>query len=223
MRRCAWSATLLATTALLAAHPPRAGADTWSWPLPGPHEVVRGFDPPLHPWDPGRRGVDLAARPGEAVRAAGTGVVRFAGVVAGVATVSVAHPGGLLTTYQPVRASVHVGDVVAAGALIGRVAASGSRCPPGVCLHWGLRRGADYLDPLALVGVGTVRLLPSAPAAERRWLTPAIGGASVGSSSTVVAWALLARRRRCRPPAGVTSLDDARRRREEASGVIPTH
>ncbi|MFF4652402.1 peptidoglycan DD-metalloendopeptidase family protein [Streptomyces sp. NPDC001380] len=33
------------------------------------------------------------------------------------------------------------------------------------CLHWGLLRGRRYLDPLALLGLGTVRLLPSEPAA----------------------------------------------------------
>jgi hypothetical protein len=28
------------------------------------------------------------------------------------------------------------------------------------CLHWGLRSGALYLDPLILLGLGPVRLLP---------------------------------------------------------------
>jgi hypothetical protein len=36
------------------------------------------------------------------------------------------------------------------------------------CLHWGLRRAAadgyvDYLDPLLLLGLGRVRLLPTDP------------------------------------------------------------
>ena len=48
-------------------------------PIPSP-EVVRGFDPPEQRWLPGHRGVDLTATPGAAVRAAGDGRVRFAGV-----------------------------------------------------------------------------------------------------------------------------------------------
>jgi len=28
------------------------------------------------------------------------------------------------------------------------------------CLHWGLLQGDVYLDPLALLGLGRVRLLP---------------------------------------------------------------
>ena len=43
----------------------------WQWPLrPGPDRVVRDFDPPPRPWLAGNRGVDLAGRAGEPVRAA---------------------------------------------------------------------------------------------------------------------------------------------------------
>ncbi len=34
---------------------------------------------------------------------------------------------------------------------------------PVVCLHWGARRGAEYVDPLGLLGSGRVRLLPWRP------------------------------------------------------------
>ena len=54
---------------------------------------------------------------------------------------------------------------MAAGAPIGLLLAGHPGCPAGVsaCLHWGLRRGAIYLDPLALLGLGRVRLLPLRP------------------------------------------------------------
>ena len=132
----------------------------WDWPLPAPHHVERGFDPPPRPWLAGHRGVDLTGAAGEPVLAAGAGVVAFAGRVALVPVLSIRHPDGLLTTYQPVRSALHAGDRVAAGQRIGRLVEAGSHCAPAACLHWGLRRGVDYLDPLSLLHLNPVRLLP---------------------------------------------------------------
>jgi murein DD-endopeptidase MepM/ murein hydrolase activator NlpD len=80
--------------------------------------------------------------------------------VAGRGVVSIVHPGGLRTTYEPVTASVGVGDQVARGDPIGMLVVGHPGCPAAACLHWGLRRGTVYLDPLALLGLGRVRLLP---------------------------------------------------------------
>src|SRR5215470_6669685 len=82
---------------------PPAPAPAFRWPLDGTPTVTRPFQPPPEPWLPGHRGVDLAATPGAVVRAAGAGTVAFAGQVAGVGVVSIDHPGGLRTTYEPVR------------------------------------------------------------------------------------------------------------------------
>jgi murein DD-endopeptidase MepM/ murein hydrolase activator NlpD len=132
----------------------------WQWPLrPVPNQIVHDFAPPPEPWLPGHRGVDLAGHAGEPVHAAGAGVVSFAGSIAGVGVVSVTS-GALRTTYEPVKATVHRGDQVASGDVIGRLAAEGSHCEPAACLHWGLLRGEDYLDPLALLGLEQVRLYP---------------------------------------------------------------
>jgi murein DD-endopeptidase MepM/ murein hydrolase activator NlpD len=139
---------------------PAAPARVFRWPLDGAPRVVRRFDPPAQPWLPGHRGVDLAGRPGAVVRAAGAGRVRFAGRIAGRFVVSVDHAGGLRTTYEPVEPVVRTGDEVAAGDPIGRLASGHPGCVMSACLHWGLRRGDVYLDPLALVGLGQVRLLP---------------------------------------------------------------
>ncbi|MEJ3744139.1 M23 family metallopeptidase [Actinomycetes bacterium KLBMP 9797] len=138
--------------------PPSEG--DFGWPLAGSPTVVRGFDPPPQPWLPGHRGVDLAAPPGATVRAAGAGVVHFAGYVAGRTVVSVAHPGGLRTTYEPVAALVRVGARVRGGEPLGVLVAGHAGCPEPGCLHWGLRCGDEYLDPLALLGRAPVRLLP---------------------------------------------------------------
>ncbi|WP_433296961.1 murein hydrolase activator EnvC family protein [Actinoplanes sp. CA-030573] len=121
---------------------------------------MRRFDPPPQPWLAGHRGVDLAGAPSTVVRAAGAGTVVFAGTVAGRGVVSVAHAGGLRTTYEPVSATVAVGAHVARGDPLGLLDAGHPGCPAGACLHWGLRRGRLYLDPLVLLGLGRVRLLP---------------------------------------------------------------
>lgn len=86
-------------------------------------------------------------------------MVRLADRVAGRGVVVIVHPGGLRTTYLPVRASVRPGDTVVAGEAIGVVEDTVGHCA-GLCLHWGLLRGSLYLDPLLLFGYGQVRLLP---------------------------------------------------------------
>jgi murein DD-endopeptidase MepM/ murein hydrolase activator NlpD len=138
---------------------PAAPAARFGWPVE-PHSVVRRFDPPPRPWLAGHRGVDLASTAGAEVRAAGTGTVVFAAAVAGRGVVSIAHPGGFRTTYEPVTAMVRVGAHVIQGDLIGRLDTGHPGCPVAACLHWGLRRDDVYLDPLALLGLGRVRLLP---------------------------------------------------------------
>jgi murein DD-endopeptidase MepM/ murein hydrolase activator NlpD len=132
----------------------------YRWPLDGTPRLVRRFDPPPQRWASGHRGVDLAAAAGTVVRAAGPGVVVFAGHIAGRGVVSVEHAGGLRTTYEPLEPAVSSGQRVAAGDPLGTLAAGHAGCPQPACLHWGLRRGAEYLDPLALLGLVRVRLLP---------------------------------------------------------------
>lgn len=139
-----------------------AAAPGWGWPLGGTPPVVRGFDPPERPWQSGHRGVDLAGTVGEPVRSAGAGVVAFAGMVAGRGVVSVDHAGGLRTTYEPVSATVHIGDSVRVGTSLGQLDAGHAGCPGQACLHWGLRRDQTYLNPLLLVRPLRVRLKPLA-------------------------------------------------------------
>jgi murein DD-endopeptidase MepM/ murein hydrolase activator NlpD len=126
----------------------------WAAPLAEPLRVTRPFDAPPSTYGPGHRGVDLAGVPGEPVRAAGYGVVVFAGMVAGRPVVSIDHPGGLRTTYEPVTPSVGAGQPVARGSPIGTLAAGHARCPVAACLHWGLRRGAARSAGTAPAGAG---------------------------------------------------------------------
>lgn len=136
---------------------------TGVWPLDPEPEVVRGFEPPPSPYTSGHRGADLAGAPGQSVRSALPGTVAFAGSIGGKPVVTVRH-GARRTTYEPVVATVAVGDRLAAGDVVGRLAVTDSHCFPAACLHWGLIVGTGdaeaYADPLTLVGTGPVRLLP---------------------------------------------------------------
>lgn len=133
------------------------------WPVPNP-QVERAYEPPPAPWTAGHRGVDLAGKPGQPVRAVGPGRVSFAGTVAGrgVLSIELSGTGGppLRTTYEPVRPAVSVGERVTEGQHVATLQAGPSHCRPAVCLHWGLRRGEAYLDPLSLLHGEPSILLP---------------------------------------------------------------
>ncbi|WP_345665151.1 M23 family metallopeptidase [Streptomyces venetus] len=171
---------LLLTAWALLAPPPRllaAGAPVGdvavpavgrAWPVGSRPPVLRGWEPPATVYGRGHRGVDLAAAPGTPVRAVAAGRVAFAGRVAGKGVVSVELAGTgdppLRTTYEPVTASVEQGDEVDPGEVIGTVDPTGSHCT-ATCVHWGLRRGETYLNPLSLLppwllSRGPSRLLP---------------------------------------------------------------
>ncbi|MDV6012793.1 M23 family metallopeptidase [Haloechinothrix sp. LS1_15] len=130
-----------------------------SWPLRPTPAVTRPFEPPACRYCPGHRGVDLAADPGQPVRAAAGGVVIHAGRLADRYVISIDH-GTLRTTYEPVRPAVRVGQTVREGERIGVAVPGHPGCTVTACVHWGLRRGAEYLDPLVAVAGGTLRLKP---------------------------------------------------------------
>ncbi|WP_084509379.1 M23 family metallopeptidase [Nocardia pseudovaccinii] len=138
----------------------------FSWPLQPRPAVERQFDNPAQDWLPGHRGVDLAGANGQAVLAAGDGIVVFAGKVAGKPVVSIDHLGGLRTTYEPVQAEVSVGMRVGRGTRIGALEAGHVGCVAAACLHWGARREAsghsrrEYIDPLGLLHPTPLRLKP---------------------------------------------------------------
>ncbi|WP_270888637.1 M23 family metallopeptidase [Pedococcus sp. 5OH_020] len=143
------------SSALTAQRPTR-----WSWPLAPRPKVLRPFLPPASRWGEGHRGVDLASHSGQAVLAVDAGTVAHVGVVAGRGTVTVLHPSGVRSTYEPVAATVSTGATVARGMQLGTLRDVGSHCAPVTCLHLGALRDATYLNPLTLLGPVSVRLLP---------------------------------------------------------------
>lgn len=136
-------------------------AVSYGLPLAGAPDVARRFEAPATRWSAGHRGIDLRAAAGAQVLAPADGVVTFAGPVAGRGVVTVAHPDGRRSSVEPVSATVVVGTRVVRGQPVGTLAATGSHCSPAACVHWGVRVGSDYVDPLTLLpGAGPVVLLP---------------------------------------------------------------
>jgi murein DD-endopeptidase MepM/ murein hydrolase activator NlpD len=134
----------------------------WLPPVGAP--VADPFRPPSCRWCPGNRGIEYATAPGEPVRAVATGVVTFAGTVAGTSYVVVRLGDGRRVTYGGLDAVAHAsGDLVVAGSIVGRTAGR---------LHFGLREapvpgddetGERYVDPAPMLGtlVGRPRLVPT--------------------------------------------------------------
>jgi murein DD-endopeptidase MepM/ murein hydrolase activator NlpD len=155
---------VMLAAALLWASPARGDGARLNWPLRPRPAVLRTFDAPAPDWNRGHRGVDLAGKPGQPVYAAGGGTVVYAGLLAGRHVVSLAHPGGLHTSYEPVQPGVRVGQMLAAGTVIGDLLAGHPGCPVAACLHWGAMWGpaarADYVDPLGLLASTAIRLKP---------------------------------------------------------------
>ena len=135
-----------------------------SWPIAGAPVVQRGFDPPNVVWASGHRGIDIAVQPGVPILAAARGTVAFAGSIAGKPVVTIDH-GSVRTTYEPVTTSLGIGERVAFGQVIGELGIGGHCGNRG--LHWGLREGRRYLDPLLLLGSRADSDPPSPPDSQR--------------------------------------------------------
>ena len=167
-RRAGWLLFVPAAAAVLAASIPAAPAgashhderpvfrppvdapvtDPFRPPVDAP--VTDPFRPPESPYGPGNRGIEYDTEPGNLVRAAASGSVKFAGAVAGTLHVTVDHGGGLLSSYSYLqRISVRVGANVARGDVIG---IAGER------LHFSVRLEAVYTDPDTFIGVRRVRV-----------------------------------------------------------------
>jgi hypothetical protein len=141
-------------------------AGNWTPPVPG--RVVRPFAEPIARYAAGHRGVDFAATAGVSVRAANDGTVSFAGDVAGSLHVVVAHDGGIRTSYSFLtRVDVRVGQLVRRGQVVGAAGGVGDGHGAGV-LHFGVRIGDRYVDPMVLFHPRDLtQLVRLVPAGER--------------------------------------------------------
>jgi murein DD-endopeptidase MepM/ murein hydrolase activator NlpD len=111
-------------------------------PVSGP--VVDGWRPPPGPYSAGNRGIDYATTPGQPVGAPGSGVVSFAGSVAGLTWVVVRHRDGRRSSVGPIGTiAVKTGEQVTMGQSVGTAA--------GTVVHWGVREADVYIDPGTLL------------------------------------------------------------------------
>jgi murein DD-endopeptidase MepM/ murein hydrolase activator NlpD len=150
-RRPAGVAVLVALALTLLGSPGAAARPGPAWIRPVPGAVVRSFRAPLTPYGPGHRGVDFAAAPGTPVEAAGPGTVVFAGRIGPSSHVVVLHrPSGWRTGYSFLAAvAVHKGERVRGGDVVGTSGGLGDG-HGGAVLHFSLRIGEDYVDPMML-------------------------------------------------------------------------
>lgn len=124
-------------------------AAIWLWPVPAPHAIARPYIAPATPYAAGHRGIDIRAVEGVEVRAPAAGVVHFAGWVVDRPVISLRHPGGVLSSFEPVQPVVATGDRVARGQVIGMLQPGHCATP---CLHLGARIDGEYVNPLLFLG-----------------------------------------------------------------------
>lgn len=145
--------------AVAAAPPDSDGEPRWLWPLDGQRLVAEPYRAPAHEYGAGHRGIDLVAAVGTVVRAPANGVVAFRGTVVDRPLLTIEHPGGLVSTFEPLESGLAPGDAVAAGDEIG-VVAVGGHASAGT-MHLGVRLDDDYINPMLLFGpVARAVLLP---------------------------------------------------------------
>ena len=138
---------------------PRTNHGAWVWPVGVPHPIARPFVAPATPYSSGHRGIDIRA-PSPDVFAPADGVVSFAGMVAGRPVLSIRHPGGLVSSFEPVSAAVPAGTVVSRGQLVGTLLPG--HCASTLCVHFGVRLDGEYVSPLNYLGsIPRAILLPT--------------------------------------------------------------
>lgn len=135
-----------ATSVVSESKTPRAGlgpVSRWRWPSDG--RLVRGYSSNLH------KGVDIAGKRGDPVKAAARGVVVYAGTgVKGYgALIIVKHNDDYLSAYGHNDAIlVSEGDTVKDAAVIARMGSSGT---DSVKLHFEIRRQGKPIDPVKVL------------------------------------------------------------------------
>jgi hypothetical protein len=126
-----------------------AATSGWRWPLVG--RITQRFGESLTKYGY-HYGLDIAGDTGDVVRAARAGRVVLAGRAdaCGGLQVRIDHGNGVTSWYRHLsRVASSVGEQVEAGSIIGRVGSTG--CSTGPHLHFAIRRGSTFLDPLGFL------------------------------------------------------------------------
>ncbi len=122
-----------------------------TWPLPGHYEISSPFGWRTHPVTGEKKlhtGIDIPAPAGTEIRAAGAGVVIFAGWYGSYGnSIIIDHGGGISTLYaHQSKFAVQVNEQVKANQVIGNVGSTGLSTGPH--LHFEVRVGGNPTDPL---------------------------------------------------------------------------
>lgn len=151
---------------------PASGRGSFIWPLKG--TVISRYGPigkGLY-----NDGINIAAPLGTAVRAAGGGVVAYAGnEIRGFGNlILIRHPNGWVSAYaHNGKMLVEQGQKVRQGQVVSRVGASGNVNRPQ--LHFELRRGNRAVDPERYLG-GPIASRPDPGRVTRSWFRSARQG-----------------------------------------------
>lgn len=145
----------------------------WQWPLEHEQDstptILRHFEKPPAAWLAGHRGIDIKSQEQESVIAPARGVIRYAGIIAGVPTVSLQHQEGVVSSYQPARLlpTLHIGSTVTQGEPFGVITyAQSSAMHCTQCLHWGVfmpEHPPQYRNPMQYIEPQTIVLKPYEP------------------------------------------------------------
>lgn len=115
-------------------------------------KLIKEFDPPDEKWLAGHRGVDYLSEENETIYAPANGTISFSGVVANKPVVTIDH-GVLKSTFEPAISDKKVGQEVKKGEEFANVSfgsdKSNSHCSIEKCLHWGVKNGDNYVNPLS--------------------------------------------------------------------------
>ncbi len=158
---------LLVTLILVAPIPTRARASSadgaphpaWRWPTDERRAIASAYRAPAHEFGAGHRGIDITTAPGAVIRAPADGTVAFRGTVVDRPLITIEHPGGYVSTFEPLSSELSPGDAISSGQEIGTVAAGGHAAPG--TLHLGVRIDGAYMNPMLLFGaVPRAVLLP---------------------------------------------------------------
>ena len=90
-----------------------------------------------------------ATADGAPVTSPAAGTVSFMGMVVDRPVITIDHGDGLRSSFEPVHSTLAAGTPVVEGQVIGTVLPG--HCSTVPCVHWGVRRGEDYVDPLQFV------------------------------------------------------------------------
>jgi murein DD-endopeptidase MepM/ murein hydrolase activator NlpD len=162
-------AGLLSMTALLLLQISVSGAQeapkiNWAPPLEPPVNLVNLYRQPNSDYSAGHRGIDYRVEVGQPVLSPADGEVWFSGKVGNRQLISLKHPDGNLTEFEPVCTDLEKGEPVFLGQEIGQVCKADSNyrqhCQEATCLHFSIRQLGEYLSPQVFIGgINPSRLL----------------------------------------------------------------